>query len=192
MARAAIRLVVMMVRPPVTLVLLLFAALGLGTAGAADGFHPLFTTVLVVVGGWFVNATVLNDLADKDIDRINLANARGGPLVSGDASRAELLALGIGAGLVALVVGTAVDWRVGAVVAAGLALNAAYSVPPVGSPARGRRLPAAPPGLRGRPLPRRRPDRPAVGRRPPARPARRPLRRLHRTDHAQGLPRRPG
>jgi 4-hydroxybenzoate polyprenyltransferase len=133
----AVRLVVMMVRPPVAVVLLLFAALGLATAGAADGFHPLFTTVLVVVGGWFVNATVLNDLADEDIDRINLANARGRPLVSGDASRGELLALGVGAGLLALVVGTAVDWRVGAVVAAGLALNAAYSLPPVRLAGRG-------------------------------------------------------
>ena len=113
--------------------LLLFAALGLAATGtgAADGFHPLFTTVLVVVGGWFVNATVLNDLADEDIDRVNLANARGRPLVSGDATRSELLALGVVAGALALVVGTAVDWRVGAVVAAGLALNAAYSLPPV-------------------------------------------------------------
>ena len=121
----------MMVRPPVALVLLLFAALGLASAGAGDGFHPLFTTVLVVVGGWFVNATVLNDLADEDIDRINLAAARGRPLVSGHATRRELLALGIAAGALALVVGTTVDWRVGAVVAAGLALNAAYSLPPV-------------------------------------------------------------
>jgi 4-hydroxybenzoate polyprenyltransferase len=129
----------MMVRPPIALVLLLFAALGLASAGtgAADGFHPLFTTVLVIVGGWFVNATVLNDLADEDIDRVNLSNARGRPLVSGHATRGELLNLGVGAGLLALVVGTAVDWRVGAVVAAGLALNAAYSLPPVRLCARG-------------------------------------------------------
>jgi 4-hydroxybenzoate polyprenyltransferase len=135
----AARLVVMMVRPPVALVLLLFGALGLASAGtgAADGFHPLFTTVLVTVGAWFVNATVLNDLADEDIDRINLSGARGRPLVSGDATRAELLALGLGGGVLALVVGTAVDWRVGAVVVAGLVLNAAYSLPPVRLCARG-------------------------------------------------------
>jgi 4-hydroxybenzoate polyprenyltransferase len=131
------RLVVMMVRPPVALVLLLFAALGLAGAGAPDGIHPLFTTVLVVVGGWFVNATVLNDLADEDIDRINLATARGRPLVSGHATRRELLALGVAAGALSLVVGTAIDWRVGAVVAAGLALNAAYSLPPARLCARG-------------------------------------------------------
>lgn len=135
--KRATRVVVMMIRPPVAAVLLLFAALGLATAGRADGLRPLFTTVLVIVGGWFVNATVLNDLADEPIDRVNLQNARGRPLVSGDATRDELLALGVLAGAVALVVAWAVNWRVGSVVTIGLALNVAYSLPPLRLCARG-------------------------------------------------------
>lgn len=125
------RLVVMMIRPPVAVLLLLFAALGMAPAGRADGFHPLFTTVLVIVGGWFIHATVLNDLADEAIDRVNLTAARGRPLVTGQATRSDLLVLGNGAAVVALVVAWAVNWRVGVVVAAGLALNAAYSLRPV-------------------------------------------------------------
>lgn len=127
----AVRLVVMMVRPPVAVLLLLFAALGMAPAGRANGLHPLFTTVLVIVGAWFIHATVLNDLADEAIDRVNLTAARGRPLVTGQATRSELLALGNVAALVALVVAWAVNWRVGVVVLAGLALNAAYSLRPL-------------------------------------------------------------
>lgn len=136
MTRAA-RLVLMMIRPPVAAVLLLFAALGLASTGRADGVRPLFTTVLVVVAGWFVNATVLNDLADERIDRINLQNARGRPLVSGDATRAELLMLGLIAGGLALAVGWTVAPRLGIVVTSGLILNVAYSLPPLRLSARG-------------------------------------------------------
>jgi 4-hydroxybenzoate polyprenyltransferase len=133
----AARLVLMMIRPPVAAVLLLFAALGLAPAGRANALHPLFTTILVIVGGWFINATVLNDLADEDIDRINLQNARGRPLVSGDATRRELLAMGLAAGVAALAMAWMVGWRVGIVVTIGLALNVAYSMPPLRLSARG-------------------------------------------------------
>ncbi len=121
----------MMMRPPVLAVLMLSAALGMAPAGRADGLHPLFTTVAVIVCCWFIHATVLNDLGDEAIDRVNLANARGRPLVSGVATRHRLLALGCTAGAVALVVAWTVNWRVGAVVTAGLGLNAAYSLRPV-------------------------------------------------------------
>jgi 4-hydroxybenzoate polyprenyltransferase len=128
---AAIRLLVMMVRPPVAFVLMLFAAIGMAQAGSGDAVHPFLTTVLVVIAGWFVNATVLNDLSDEAIDRVNLQNAPGRPLVSGHATRHQLLVLGTATGAVALVTAFAVDWRIGAIVTIGLALNAAYSLPPI-------------------------------------------------------------
>jgi len=132
-ARRAARLFVMMVRPPVAVALFGFAGLGMAQAGGRDPSHEGLglVAVLVVVAAWFVHATVLNDLGDEDIDRVNLADARGRPLVSGDATRDELRTLGRVCGLVALVVGAALDWRVALVVAAGLALGAAYSVRPV-------------------------------------------------------------
>jgi len=126
-----LRLVVMMIRPPVALVLMLFAAIGLATGGVADGIHPLFTKVLVIVGGWFIHATVLNDLSDESIDRINLAKARGRPLISGEATRRQLLALGLAAGATSLGVAWWVNWRVGAVIAAALVLNTTYSLHPL-------------------------------------------------------------
>jgi 4-hydroxybenzoate polyprenyltransferase len=129
--RRAARLVVMMIRPPVAVVIYLFAALGVAQAGRTDAFHPLFTVIPVILAGWFVHATVLNDLGDEAIDRVNLPMADGRPLVSGVATRAELARLGRVAAAVALVTSWAVDWRVASVVAGGLLLNAAYSRRPL-------------------------------------------------------------
>ncbi|HZA39904.1 MAG TPA: UbiA family prenyltransferase [Actinomycetota bacterium] len=127
----AARLLIMMIRPPVAVVLMLFASIGLALGGRANGFHPLLTSVFLIVGGWFIHATVLNDLADEEIDRVNLRDARGRPLVSGDATRAQLMVLGLSCGAVALVASWLVNWRVGAVVSVGLVLNAAYSLKPL-------------------------------------------------------------
>ena len=68
MTRAA-RLVVMMIRPPVALVIFLFAAIGVAQAGRGDALHPLFTVIPLILAGWFVHATVVNDLNDEAIDR---------------------------------------------------------------------------------------------------------------------------
>lgn len=124
------RLVVMMVRPPVVLVILLFAAIGMAAGGRGDGIGPL-AGVSLVLAGWFVHATVLNDLGDEPIDRVNLQHAPGRPLVAGFATRRELRALGWAAAAVA-VAGAALAGRGAvAVVGAGLGLNAAYSCRPV-------------------------------------------------------------
>lgn len=127
----AARLLVMMVRPPVALVLVLFAAVGAAVGGRGNDLHPLLTIDLLVIGAWFVNATVLNDLGDEAVDRVNLSHARGRPLVSGHASCRDLMWLGLAAGVVALAGAWSVNARVGAVVTVGLVLNAAYSVEPV-------------------------------------------------------------
>jgi 4-hydroxybenzoate polyprenyltransferase len=127
----AARLVLMMIRPPVALVIFLFAAIGVAQAGQGEALHPLFTVVPVILAGWFIHAAVVNDINDEAIDRVNLSNARGRPLVSGDATHRQLRALGFTAAAVALVTAFAVDWRVGAVVTAGLALSTAYSRPPL-------------------------------------------------------------
>lgn len=123
----------MMLRPPVAVALVTFAGLGMAQAGGRDPSRAGLTllAVQVVVAAWFVHATVLNDLSDEDIDRVNLADARGRPLVSGDATRDELRLLGRVSGLVAVAGGWVIDWRVALVVALGLLLSAAYSVRPV-------------------------------------------------------------
>ncbi len=125
-----LRLVAMMLRPPLAVVLMLFAAIGTALAGAPNALQPLLTA-LVPIAGWFVHATVLNDLADEQIDRINLVHAQGRPLVSGAAGRRQLLTIGLVAGTLALVSASLAGSRVAIVIAAGLALNVVYSLPPL-------------------------------------------------------------
>jgi len=129
--RRTLVLIKMMIRPPAAAVIFLIAAIGVAEAGRGDELHPLLTVVPLILAGWFIHGTVLNDLGDEAIDRINLLNARGRPLVSGDSTRTELLALGGAAGAVALLTAFAVNWRVGLVVTVGLLLNTAYSLRPI-------------------------------------------------------------
>lgn len=126
-----------MLRPPLFVLFMMFAAIGLAQAGHAEELHPLMTTVLIVVAAWFVSAGALNDLADELIDRVNFPGVGRRPLASGEATRQEVLLLGAAAGFVSLAAGFAVNWRVGTVVAAALALSAAYSLPPLRVSARG-------------------------------------------------------
>jgi len=127
-----VRVLVMAVRPPVAVVLLLFAALGQTVAGAADQLHPLLTTTAAIIAAWFVNATALNDLGDEAIDRVNLVGALGRPLVSGHATRRQLAMVAVAAGAVALALAASTGGLdTVAVVAAGLLLNAAYSLRPL-------------------------------------------------------------
>ena len=131
-----IRLIVSMLRPSLLVVLMLFAAIGLAQAGHAEELHPLGTTVLVVAS-WFLHAAAVNDLADELIDRVNLPGVGARPLASGQTTRRELLLLALASGTISLLSAFAVNWRVGLVVIGGLALSAAYSLPPVRLSARG-------------------------------------------------------
>ncbi len=127
----AVRLLGMMIRPPTAAVIFLFGAIGVADAGRGAALHPLFTVVPLILAAWFIHGTVLNDLGDEAIDRVNLSNARGRPLVSGDSTRKELLALGTAAAGIALATAYAVNWRVGVVVSVGVLLNMAYSIRPL-------------------------------------------------------------
>ena len=133
----SVRLAFAMLRPPLFVLFLLFAAIGLAQAGHAEQFHPLFTGVALVIAAWFVNAGAVNDLADELVDRVNFPSVGPRPLPSGQATRRQMLTLALVSGAVSAGVGFAVNWRVGAVVVAALALSAAYSLPPLRISARG-------------------------------------------------------
>ena len=132
-----LQLAVTMMRPPLLVIFMLFAAIGLAQAGRAEEAHPLLTVCLVVIAGWFVHAAAVNDLADELIDRVNFPRVGRRPLASGEATRREVLIVGLAAGFIALAVAWAIGWRVGAVVTAGITLSAAYSLPPLRLSARG-------------------------------------------------------
>ena len=131
-----LRVLVLLSRPAVLLLLGLFAAAGLAQGGAGDD-PVLLGRALVVVGGFILCSVVVNDLADEAIDRVNLPGDAARPLVSGAGTRSEFPLIAAVAAVVALGASATIGWRAAVVVAAGLVLSLAYSLPPVRLSARG-------------------------------------------------------
>ncbi|MBO0824187.1 MAG: UbiA family prenyltransferase [Actinobacteria bacterium] len=123
-----IRLVLLLARPAVIVLLMMFAATGVAQTGLAA--EPMnLVRVLVTVTAFLLFSVAWNDLADEAIDRVNLPGQR--PLTAGVATRSELVVIGLVSGAIALAVGTTLGWPVLVVTCAGLALSAGYSLRPV-------------------------------------------------------------
>lgn len=125
---ARVRLILLLTRPAVILLLMMFAATGLAQAGR--GSSPLLlAVVLVTVAAFLLYSVAWNDLADEAIDRVNLPGKR--PLTTGAATRSEFVVIGLVAGVVALAASASLGWPVLIVTAAGLTVSACYSLRPV-------------------------------------------------------------
>jgi 4-hydroxybenzoate polyprenyltransferase len=131
-----LRVLVLLSRPAVLLLLGLFAAAGLAQGGAGNDAVLLFRA-LVVVGGFLLCSVMVNDLADEAIDRVNLPGDAARPLVTGAGTRSEFPLIAAVAAAVALGVSATIGWRAVVVVAGGLVLSLAYSLPPVRLSGRG-------------------------------------------------------
>ncbi len=125
-----IRLLVLVARPAVIVLLGLFTAIGMAQAGRG-GDALLLARALTAVAGFLLFSVTCNDLADEAIDRVNLPGSRARPLVTGAASRHDLVVMGGGAAAVAFAVSATLRWQAAVVMAAGLALSAGYSLRPV-------------------------------------------------------------
>jgi len=103
-------------------------------AAYREGLHSVsldYAWSTVALASTYVAATALNDVADRDIDRINHPRDSGRPLVTGDATEAELLTLHRRAAALALLAAVPLGLAGLAVVAISLAIARAYSVPPL-------------------------------------------------------------
>ena len=127
--RAYARIAWAMLRPPVLLLLVLYAAGGLGVAGSASAW-PLLRVVLVLLP-FLVWSAVVNDLADARIDAVNLPDDARRVLAGGRAHRAQLRAVAAVALLATLAAAASLGPAALAVAAAGLAVGTAYSAGPV-------------------------------------------------------------
>ena len=115
-------------------VLLAFVA-GLGLDGSFQYQYERWLAIrfalsAIILAGWYVNATALNDYVDFEIDKINLADSRERPLVSGLAHRHDLILIAIGSGCLALVASAFMSLWLAGGVAILLFFNVAYSFPP--------------------------------------------------------------
>lgn len=123
-----LRLIALLTRPAVIVLLAMYAAAGLGQAGH-PGDLAAAGKALAVVAGFLLFSVACNDLADEEIDRVNLPGKR--PLAAGLLNRREFTAIGVLAGIEALAASVIIGWAAIAVTAAGLAVSAGYSLRPV-------------------------------------------------------------
>lgn len=125
---ARIRLLLLLARPAVITLLMMFTATGLAQGGRAAGPF-LLGGALLAVTAFLLFSVAWNDLADEAIDRVNLPGQR--PLTTGAATRWEFIVIGVVSGVVALVAGASLGWHVLVVTSIGLVVSASYSVRPV-------------------------------------------------------------
>jgi 4-hydroxybenzoate polyprenyltransferase len=85
----------------------------------------------IALASCYVAATAINDVADRDIDRVNHPRDAGRPLVSGDANESDLLRLHVAAAALALLAAVPLGWFGIGVVLLSLAVAVAYSLPPL-------------------------------------------------------------
>lgn len=125
-----LRLVVLLSRPPVLILLGMFAATGFAQAGGRPDGLGLLGPMLVVVG-YLLFSVIVNDLADEAIDRVNLPGVASRPLVTGAGGRQDMQVMAAAAATVAIAAGASIGLPALLTLVAGLVLSTAYSVRPV-------------------------------------------------------------
>lgn len=119
-----------LLRYRVAAMLVLFLLLSITLHGRLEVSLELALAMLALAFG-YISATSSNDLADRDIDRINHPGSAGRPLANGRATPGQMWAVfGVGSGL-ALACGIAVGPAAGAIMLLSVAINVAYSLPPL-------------------------------------------------------------
>ena len=94
-------------------------------------FRWQYIAAILALGASYVVATCLNDIFDLDVDRINHPGARDRPLVTGEATQRQMVAVAIAVALIAVLAGSVVGVAGTILITVSLLLNVAYSVPPV-------------------------------------------------------------
>ena len=124
-----LRLVLLVARPAVVFLLALSGLVGLALGGVAD--DPLAVgRLLVLVTAFVVYAVSCNDLADLEVDRVNLPDDARRPLVTGSAGARDVVLVAAGAAMVAVVAAGTQGLLAVCLTLAGLAVATAYSLPP--------------------------------------------------------------
>ena len=117
-----------MLRYRVAVMLWMFMLLGAAIHG---GLGAGLVWAALVLASSYVAATTLNDVADRELDRVNHPRDAGRPLVSGEATEEDLLRLNLVASALALLAAFPLGWPGVLLVACSLGIGRAYSSPPI-------------------------------------------------------------
>lgn len=143
---ARLRLALLEARPAVLLLLGLSGAVGLALAGRANDVVAV-GRLFVLVAAFVVYAVSLNDLADLEVDRVNLPDDDRRPLVTGTAAARDVRLMAAGAAVVTASAAATQGPSSLLLALAGLAVASAYSLPPLRLSRRGVVAPLVLPAL---------------------------------------------
>jgi 4-hydroxybenzoate polyprenyltransferase len=143
---ARLRLTVLVARPAVVFLLGLSGLVGLALGGVANDALAV-GRLLVLVTAFVVYAVSCNDLADLEVDRVNLPGVVSRPLVTGAAGGRDVRLLAVAAAGVAVSAAATQGLTFVGLTVAGLAVATAYSLPPVRISRRGVVAPLVLPAL---------------------------------------------
>jgi 4-hydroxybenzoate polyprenyltransferase len=120
-----------MLRIRTVIIMILFEAIGYEVAGPTKNLPLDFLWAAIMLGALYTSATSFNDVADEEIDKINLPGDVSRPLVTTNVSAAQLKILAYAALATALIAAVLVSpWYI-FLVAGGAALNIFYSLGPL-------------------------------------------------------------
>jgi 4-hydroxybenzoate polyprenyltransferase len=134
--RRQLRLLLLLLRPALVFLLVSFGLLGLSMGGHQQDLS-LVVPVTATVLGFLLFAVALNDVADREVDRINLPGESSRPLSSGAASYQEMILMAAIGGSTALAAAAWLGRGPLLVTAVGVLLAAAYSLEPFSLSRRG-------------------------------------------------------
>ena len=124
-----LRLALVVARPALVFLLALSGLVGLALGGVAD--DPVAVArMLLLVASFVVYAVSCNDLADLEIDRVNLPHDARRPLVSGAVAARDVRVLAAGAAVVTASAAATEGLAALGLTLIGLAVATAYSLPP--------------------------------------------------------------
>ena len=121
-----LRLFFVLARPPLVILLGMFAALGVAQAGHESDLGALVHALTVTVG-FVACAVAVNDLSDIAVDMVNLPEDPSRPLISGTAGLLEMRLIALLGASLALVGSATINWSA-TVVARGYILTEQGSV----------------------------------------------------------------
>jgi 4-hydroxybenzoate polyprenyltransferase len=125
------RLYVRMLRYRVATMLWMFMLLAAAYREGLQAGSWSYVWSTVALASSYVAATAVNDVADREIDRVNHPRDSGRPLITGEATEAELVRLHAVAAALAVAAAVPLGGEGLLVVAASLAIARAYSLPPL-------------------------------------------------------------
>lgn len=120
-----------MLRFRTVLMMLLFTAIGEAASRTQAGFEYKLFFVLPILGALFIHVTTINDIADEEIDKINLSSDLSRPLVTSHTKRSDLLILSFLALFIAFIGAFIIRPTLILFVAITPILSYIYSMPPM-------------------------------------------------------------